>query len=466
MKVCFINGVKNGETLELMPQGVSLGRETDNDITLLVEGVSRYHSKIELKGDNWIIRDLGSTNGTEINGETINGSQVLMEGDIIDVGDQKLRFGDAVKSAPLKEERKTSVSAPPIEAPVSSEQDAIPDSTNNNSTEEQSNFFKSKETQARKGYDKKDIRKVLLNVIFFGGVFFVAAIFILVFLSTQVVEKKKTSENQTETTKKDKPSFALLYQREVISFENDSYNIFYVTLQIEGNDAYLTLDDLISRRKASIHATKISQSIIDDFENNIWDTDFFTLPVAHASSSAGETSNTKTIMVASKGKLKKITIKDEIPPHAFLNVESIIRDFTSQILNVDTLMTAEETKLEGNSAFYKAQSLYKNYDADPANLKEAIKRYTKAENLLGQFPYESEELIIARRNKIEANKLRDKKLSALAFSCTQAQRMNNIDDAISACYQTMALCDIGELRYKNAKKLVIKMEAIKRKRNK
>jgi pSer/pThr/pTyr-binding forkhead associated (FHA) protein len=86
----------------LNPPGISLGRETDNDINLLIGGVSRYHSKLTFNKGSWVVEDLGSTNGTKVNGEKIGEPYVLKEGDLIVMGDQELRFGEGAAPEELK----------------------------------------------------------------------------------------------------------------------------------------------------------------------------------------------------------------------------------------------------------------------------------------------------------------------------------------------------------------------------
>ena len=94
MKLHFINGPKAGEKFELSSPGASIGREIDNDINLLIGGVSRYHAKFEVDGEGWLIRDLGSTNGSKVNGQTISGSYKLQPGDIITLGEQNICYGE------------------------------------------------------------------------------------------------------------------------------------------------------------------------------------------------------------------------------------------------------------------------------------------------------------------------------------------------------------------------------------
>ncbi len=180
MKIKFLNGLKRGATIELSPLGLSIGRETDNDVHLLVEGVSRYHAKIEQIGQNWIVKDLGSTNGVEINKHTIPTSQVLSEGDTISIGDQDILFGEEKKAQfnltpePLPEEpTPTQETIPKIE----------PEKPSNNDLDSLK-IFDNEKTAENEDNTKKSgaARKFILNLIFYFGVLFIAAIAILVFL--------------------------------------------------------------------------------------------------------------------------------------------------------------------------------------------------------------------------------------------------------------------------------------------
>lgn len=69
-----------------LSQGVTLGRETDNDLTLLDPKVSRYHARIEPRDGSWVLSDLGSTNGTRLNGLRVVRAG-LVPGDFIYLGD-------------------------------------------------------------------------------------------------------------------------------------------------------------------------------------------------------------------------------------------------------------------------------------------------------------------------------------------------------------------------------------------
>ena len=68
-----------------------LGRAEDNDICLQNRGISRHHAEIAATVQGYVLRDLGSQNGTVVNGERVT-ERTLADGDQIALGDGRLRF--------------------------------------------------------------------------------------------------------------------------------------------------------------------------------------------------------------------------------------------------------------------------------------------------------------------------------------------------------------------------------------
>jgi ABC-type multidrug transport system ATPase subunit/ABC-type multidrug transport system permease subunit len=82
-----------GERLVLMKGSLTIGRLPDNDLAIPKEGVSRNHARIEAAQGGYWIADLGSRNGTKLNGERFRGeSRWLANGDTIEIGGEALRF--------------------------------------------------------------------------------------------------------------------------------------------------------------------------------------------------------------------------------------------------------------------------------------------------------------------------------------------------------------------------------------
>jgi adenylate cyclase len=86
------------QAIELRPIN-SLGRHPNNTIQLLDKIVSKEHCILEQRDGQFILRDLGSLNGTYVNGERVRGEQPLRHGDEIALGSTRARYDDG--SGPL-----------------------------------------------------------------------------------------------------------------------------------------------------------------------------------------------------------------------------------------------------------------------------------------------------------------------------------------------------------------------------
>ncbi len=73
----------------------SLGRHPNNSIQLLDRIVSKEHCIVELRGNRWVLRDLGSLNGTYVNDQRVVGESFLSHGDQISLGNTRAVFQDA-----------------------------------------------------------------------------------------------------------------------------------------------------------------------------------------------------------------------------------------------------------------------------------------------------------------------------------------------------------------------------------
>jgi pSer/pThr/pTyr-binding forkhead associated (FHA) protein len=92
---------------------VTIGKSETNAVALEHDGtVSRIHAVLENLGFSWSIRDLGSRNGTYINGEKIAAERVLRSGDEIRVGTSRLVFW-AVKESGEPASKDETLSAEP-----------------------------------------------------------------------------------------------------------------------------------------------------------------------------------------------------------------------------------------------------------------------------------------------------------------------------------------------------------------
>ena len=69
-----------------------IGRDPASGLRLSHETVSRVHAELSHQGGMWVLRDLGSTNGTTVNGRRVIGAAVVREGDQIGFGRMAFRL--------------------------------------------------------------------------------------------------------------------------------------------------------------------------------------------------------------------------------------------------------------------------------------------------------------------------------------------------------------------------------------
>ena len=81
----IIQGFDQGERLEISSKIVRIGRDSNNDLQVHDSEVSRFHAELQPEGDGFKVVDLGSSNGTFLNGERIT-SAVLSSGDRVQLG--------------------------------------------------------------------------------------------------------------------------------------------------------------------------------------------------------------------------------------------------------------------------------------------------------------------------------------------------------------------------------------------
>lgn len=95
-------GLKEEYALET--SGLKLGRHSTNDVVIPSKSVSRFHAKIVHEGEDFLLNDLQSSNGTQVNGEQIL-HKVLQPGMRIKLGDVGFMCEQLVELAPVEESK-------------------------------------------------------------------------------------------------------------------------------------------------------------------------------------------------------------------------------------------------------------------------------------------------------------------------------------------------------------------------
>lgn len=93
-KLIVQNGARSGVEFEFHTSAV-IGRGATADLSLGDPGVSRKHAKLVCRSGECLVEDLGSVNGTHVNGQRVLKPTLLHEGDIVGVGPVRARYSEA-----------------------------------------------------------------------------------------------------------------------------------------------------------------------------------------------------------------------------------------------------------------------------------------------------------------------------------------------------------------------------------
>lgn len=102
-KLTLLLGRRAVRVYDLAQVAIVVGRDTEADIVIDNPSVSRRHAEIRQEGGGWVVEDLGSSNGTFLRGQRLEGTQAIAVGDEIGFGKFSIVFdkvvGDDVASA-------------------------------------------------------------------------------------------------------------------------------------------------------------------------------------------------------------------------------------------------------------------------------------------------------------------------------------------------------------------------------
>ena len=82
------SGPTPGAAFTLEGDQITIGRDSVNEIVINDAEVSRRHARLTFQGGKYVLEDLGSTNGTFVNGQRLAGPRVLKPGEVVSFGEQ------------------------------------------------------------------------------------------------------------------------------------------------------------------------------------------------------------------------------------------------------------------------------------------------------------------------------------------------------------------------------------------
>jgi hypothetical protein len=113
------SGPTPGATFPLEGDQLSIGRDSSNSVAINDAEISRKHARLTFQGGKYVVEDLGSTNGTFVNGQRLVSAVVLKSGDVVSFGEQIVLMYEALSTDPGETMISARKSAPrPAAAPA------------------------------------------------------------------------------------------------------------------------------------------------------------------------------------------------------------------------------------------------------------------------------------------------------------------------------------------------------------
>ena len=90
------SGPTPGATYALEGDQLIIGRDATSNVAISDAEVSRKHARLTFQGGKYVLEDLGSTNGTFVNGQRLANATVLKSGDVVSLGEQIVLMYEAL----------------------------------------------------------------------------------------------------------------------------------------------------------------------------------------------------------------------------------------------------------------------------------------------------------------------------------------------------------------------------------
>ena len=453
MNLYFLNGQKKGESWTLLPPGICIGREQDNDIQLLIPGVSRYHAKIEYGQDGqWKILDLGSTNGTKVNGVKIDREVILKPGTEIIIGEQLIRFDQDFKAGEDKPVELKPAAAP-VPDPIRPESNKTPVSVTERNETDKVDFDIFRRNSAGPQEQKKEPvppKKRIVNLLFALLVTVLACVAVLTFF---FLAAPKDDQRKTPVKVSQNPFF-LEYEKTIISRDN----VFRFSVCIENGSAQFKLNDLKYQRRFSKGIGKVDEYLLKGLIREIKDTDFMKIHSDPPGSPANGVDESRTLTIGYDSNLNSVSVRNSFPKSSFETIEYALSRFADDYGLKTISLSQKEMREEAVRSFRKAEELLANYQAKPENLRNAILRYRVAIEFLDQFDPKPEEWTIAKRKLGEAEALMKKMIKDAEFNINVLYKKREYAAAAAECGKLLQVIDPEHKIYQKVRDLKITLE--------
>ena len=483
MKIKFLNGIYSGRELEFNTPSVTIGRDGGNQLILDTDGVSRCHAELkQLPDGSWQVQDLNSTNGVKINGVRIDGPTPVTEGVELTVGENHLLitalsqepapviFNPIISPGVTAEPSEPDPEIPVLKVatPAASAESAWdPKKLTGSLFGKKENKKDSGDAPAAEG--AADPRKRRSNLIFYT--ILVCVVIMILSFAFSVMSPKKQTTSSTRVL-----PLVVQYEEEIISKDNVFRFEFVMksrlnersvkkngktaTSYVREYTVTFSLDDIASKRRYS-REVAVSDETVAQLRSVIGSSGIF---AAQENRQQQDPSFNRRLTIVEGRRLVKMAVAGEYGPNEFTTVEEAINEMTESFGLKTISMTPEQLISQAQRDFIKAEDLFANA-VRPGNLRDAIKRYQMVVEALEQFDPKPAMWDKAGKQLAEALKQRTLRMDALQTEYKRLAQLREFGQMRGVFLQMMELSDPDSQDYSSAKRRLVYIEQILRKKS-
>lgn len=368
-----VQGPGTGRRIDISDGEATIGRASENDISLPDPILSRKHCRMTMEGSRLTIEDLDSANGTFVNGHEIK-SAILHNGDEFSIGDTVIRVGGLVEQAAEeaapqdKAQDKAPLQPPPAQAADKAgaekagarEKDGVVidlglgDKVDGQSAPRQANW-----------------RPLLWSV---------AALFILLLVAWRLLLAPQDGPSAEALPQPPPKPSVLPFSLEYEKVEASGSSVFRYSMSLSEEGALsVAIDDLAEPRHVR-KEKKIAESRVEELAKEITTSGFTRLLDSYEGLAAENTLSTLEISYVSNLKTKKVRIMNRVEPEEFRSVREMLETFGKNELGIWAIQFSPEKLVElASQTFTRACNFFDQRDNAFGNLYESIRRFEEAE---------------------------------------------------------------------------------------
>jgi len=343
-------GPDSGREIHVPPEGVRIGRSSRNDISIADEAMSRFQCRFYIQaGEGLWVSDLGSANGTMVNGKLVQEQRLHLKDEIL-AGDTRIRVVNDGTN-----ENKLVILPPPAETPNREE---IP-----------------VDLGLRTGgpADGAAKAKVLRrNLIWLAG--FMLILVLIVWFQKPVMALFEKPRPVPVQPPANLPVLDFTFER----IEGSSSNIFRYSLSLKKELLSVQVDDLQNDRHVR-REVKVAKEILMDLAHSIELTGVLDLKEDYSGIDPS-VYNLSDLSVTIGVFTRRIRVLNQVEPEIFATARSMIEEFGKNELGLAALAVEPATLVEkARSALLQGKKMWDEREVRNENLYNAIRAYKECE---------------------------------------------------------------------------------------